>query len=260
MRQNSVVRFNGPLIKIIVGSLVLFVLVFILVATSADKVSNKKYIDAVGTALTDVAVPSSCGYCQNEMVGDTAEQIGVKVLNYVTSTMEISPGSEVISVQSITWDQVPQYNLGCLPDFFSIETPPMALVVIKGVLDPSRVTGKSSLRSSSSGETYVGLIMDLWNGEWVSLTSSIKGDLYSVALQDSDLGSTDYIVDTSWCTRSGNNDTYHYGETIGGTVVPDPTDEPPTSTPTPNSSLSAPTPIPTVRNNDVTPPDTAEDN
>ena len=89
-------------------------------------------------ALTLEEPPSTCGYCERNLVGATSEEIGEFVVDLAMTQLNPQGSPEVLAVRSIVWEESAQLGLGCLPDFASIEDAPLAVVILKGEHGPGK--------------------------------------------------------------------------------------------------------------------------
>ncbi|MGA7733351.1 MAG: hypothetical protein WCD37_18980 [Chloroflexia bacterium] len=172
-------------------------------------------------ALTLEEPPSTCGYCERNLVGATSEEIGEFVVDLAMTQLNPQGSPEVLAVRSIVWEESAQLGLGCLPDFASIEDAPLAVVILKGDMDlGSAVLGLGSLPAEQRRVKYVAIVMDLWAASWVHLTGSPTGEQYNLILNDPTLPQSTADQKSECPPRAPR--TVHYGQSAGGVIYPTP--------------------------------------
>lgn len=185
--------------------------------------------------LTTTPPPPTCKYCSRNLVSATSRQVGEFASELAASQLSPKGTTEVVLVRAITWEEAPELGLGCLPDFASIEDPPLALVILKGDLDlGSAVPGTAALPENKRRVQYVALVLDLWSAAWVYVNGSPTGEHFNKILNDPKLPAAKSTV--SACPPRAPR-SLHYGESAGGILVPTPnpgaTEEPTAQPPVP---------------------------
>lgn len=155
---------------------------------------------------------------RTDLVHASPEAIGNLAKDHAQTRLRAQGTMNVLLSQPITREQVANLGLGCLPDFASIEEPPLALVILKGDFTFESMPGGRSLQGTRF--PYVVYVIDLWSGAPVKLMNSISGGLVRKALNDPSLPfdeeSTSQILK---CTprRPGSAP---YGAEVPGLPVP----------------------------------------
>jgi hypothetical protein len=155
---------------------------------------------------------------RTDLVHASPETIGNLAKKHAQTRLRAQGTMNVLLSQPITREQVANLGLGCLPDFASIEEPPLALVILKGNFSFESMPGGESLQGTRF--PYVVYVIDLWSGDPVKLMNSISGGLLRKALNDPSLPfdeeSTSQILE---CTprRPGSAP---YGAEVPGLPVP----------------------------------------
>ncbi len=176
--------------------------------------------------LTLIQPPDTCSYCSHNLVGMTSQQIGLFAVDYARANNYVRSGTpEILLSRSITRDQNTALGLGCLPDFATIEQPPLALVILKGDFDLNRLaSGAAPPAPRTANKTeYLSFVFDLWAAEPAAWNESYTGGLFRTALNDSSLP-----VETSDEPTNCpppipiSKLTLHYGQPVPGFTTPPP--------------------------------------
>jgi hypothetical protein len=171
------------------------------------------------TPLTLIPPPDTCGYCNRNLVGASSKQIGQVVLDYARAELDARGTTQLLLVRSIAWGDMPELGLGCLPDFASIEDPPLALVILKGDFNlAGGIPGAQSAPDQQKRVTYVIQVLDLWPAGSVYLTGSQTGGILRRVLNDPSLPAEERTMPTNCFPRAPR--TLHYGQTAGGVLFP----------------------------------------
>jgi hypothetical protein len=193
--------------------------------------------------------PKRFPYGVADLKGASPEEIGRFAQEYAQANGLVWNGTPTVLLSlPITRDQYTALGLGCLPDFASIEQPPLALVILKGDLEfPSSGLIKSQSRRASGA--YAAYVFDIWSARPVALDGSYTGGMFRKALNDPTLPTNEnWNPDTCPTPLPASMKTMHYGDYAPGSTTPPPLSEDVTSRlapPTTATPQAAPPPIAT---------------
>lgn len=150
--------------------------------------------------------------------------IGELAKNHAQTFLRAQGTTSVLLSRPITREQVANLGLGCLPDFASIEEPPLALVILKGDFTLEKMPG--GRWSQGTRYPYIVYVIDLWSGGPVHMVSSLSGGLVRKALNDPSLPFDEESTSQPSACPPRQPGTVPYGAEVPGLPVPVYTAEP----------------------------------
>ena len=133
--------------------------------------------------LTLATPPPSCHYCDGNLVGKTAAQVAEHALQYVQKRGIAHNGTpKILLVRSITREEYTGLGLGCLGEPITIEEAPLALVIMKGEINPD--VFDYAHMPFLAAVMYLGLVFDLWTGNHTAAIGEANGSIFRKALND----------------------------------------------------------------------------
>lgn len=197
-------------------------------------------VEMADKPLSLVEPPATCGYCEDNLIGKTAEEIGQYTANLAEREMD-ARGPVNALVRSIVWNDAPGLGLGCLADTLSMEDPPMVLVILKGDLNPgAKVLGGNDVPADKRRMSTVIVVMDLWVGHWNTIRGDRSGEK-SRNILDYVAGLKPLPDPQATCSPRVPK-TLHYGDELLGIILPT---IPPEATATVGPTVEPPLPVPT---------------
>lgn len=174
--------------------------------------------------VTQLPPPPTCGYCVNNLVGKTTNEIGQYALKYAQNNQLVRSGApQILLSRPITREEYTALGLGCLPEFAVFEQPPLDLVILKGDFDVNRFGGaRAPLRQEPNETIYLGYVFDLWAGQPASWQTTKSGGVFRAALNDASLpldGNEPSVCPPQLPT---SQITLHYGNAAPGFDAPPP--------------------------------------
>jgi len=201
------------------------------------------------TAMLTATVDNLRYARSTNLVGASLEDVGRAAQRYTEGYLGTPvSATQVLLVRFLTPEQMPALGLPCR-NYLTIETPPLALVVLRGDFDVNQMRGMS--RAWQHHATHMIYIMDLWSGGPANTTASRYGGVAHKILNDPTL-QEDYpgqfaeqdVVPP--CPTHGPS-AVHYGEVVpGGSPVP-PDSPAVTAQPTTQPSTATPGRLPTTQ-------------
>src|SRR3954451_10415676 len=112
--------------------------------------------------LTTVPPPGTCGYCADNLVGKTADEVAQFASEFARVHFKAADTTQVLLTRAVTDDGLAALGLGCPPSFAAIEEPPLLLTILKGEFDfRGAFPGSRSLPPPAPGQSrYLVLLFD----------------------------------------------------------------------------------------------------
>lgn len=167
------------------------------------------------------------------------EEVGQYVIReFAPGQLDPHGAIDLMLARPITRNEVSELGIGCLPNFASIEEPPMMLVILKGDFAFTAVLSPES--TLEQRYKYAAYVMDTWAAWPAFLRVSATGGLFRKALNDPSLPIEGPVNPTKCPPRTPG--TRPYGAEVPGILFPTPPPEP-----TPTYEPMLPLPVPTVK-------------
>ncbi len=168
------------------------------------------------------------GFKVRPLTGASAEEVGQVAVQYTQDKYPSKAGTpQVVLARLVQAADLPALGLGSI-DFASIEEPPLALVIVKGDFDVSRMPGliRASAKMTRQAH-YIGYVFDLWAGTPALTITSPQGSSFRNVLNDPSIpvDPLDAPLPTSPQPLQTAPKTLHYGETAPPAVQPSSTDK-----------------------------------
>lgn len=198
-----------------------------------------------------------------DLVNVSAEEIGEYAKLFASQHLKAKGDQEIRLVRNVTREQVAELGLGCVPDFSSIEQPPLVLVILKGEFDfdnafPGAISAAPENERESGKKSYVAYLFDAWAAFPAAMYESQDGSRFKKALNDPTLPDPEHGSEAIVCPTPvpASQKKWHYGEEVPGyTTVPPlpekiqrnalPTEPAPTAV---QATPDVPLPVPTAVN------------
>ena len=277
-------QVNFPLVALISVSLVVVIMLVLSILSNAGgagkSLNSAGKSASVPTAGSNDALykpvkerrPASDKRKGRDLVEASSEDIAGYAKLFASQQLKAKGDQEVRLVRNVTREQVAELGFGCLPDFSSIEQPPLILVILKGEYDfssamPGGGPGRSEPLLPPGHKSYVAYVFDAWAAFPVLMGSTIDGSNVKKALNDPTLPDPPYVSSSPFVCPTqvpASQKKYHYGEEVPGyTDVPPlprdiqehavPTEPIAPPTPTEVGAPDVPLPIPTANDLPVLP-------
>ncbi|MEA2574716.1 MAG: hypothetical protein QOH93_2014 [Chloroflexia bacterium] len=195
--------------------------------------------------------PNRFPYGVPNLKGASSEEVGSYAQEYAKVTGLVRSGTPTVLLSiPITREKYTALGLGCLPDFGTIEEPPLTLVILKGDLQFSRASIlPNDSESLLAPGGYAAYVFDMWAARPVALDGTLTGGSFRKALNDPTLP-TNENWNPGVCPTPlpASKKTMHYGDVAPGLTAPPPLPEDVTSRLAPattSTPASAPPPIAT---------------
>lgn len=195
--------------------------------------------------------PSRFQYGVTDLKGATPEEVGHYAQEYAQATGLVRSGTPTVLLSiPITREKYTALGLGCLPDFGTIEEPPLTLVILKGNLQFFQSSILPNDNATLHGpNAYAAYVFDTWSARPVTLNGTLTGGSFRKALNDPTLPTNEnWSPDVCPTPLPASKKTMHYGDYAPGSTTPPPLPEDVTSNsvpPTTPTLESAPPPIAT---------------
>lgn len=203
-----------------------------------------------------------------DLVNVSAQEVGEYAKLFASQHLKAKGDQEVRLVRNVTREEVTELGLGCIPDFSSIEHPPLILVILKGEFDFSNALPGASSKAPETDhnpgkKSYVAYIFDAWAAFPAAMYESQDGSRLKKALKDPTLPDPVHGSESIVCPTPvpASQKKWHYGEEVPGyTTVPPlperiqrnavPTEPAPTAV---QGTPEVPLPVPTAENQPLLP-------
>lgn len=154
----------------------------------------------------------------NSLVNTSLDDLARKV---AATSRPRSGTAQVMLARRVTPAELTSMELYCYQSS-TIETPPLALIIIKGDFPPD--VQNANFTSNSPTISYIAYVFDLWAGAPTLVLKSDHGGAFRTALNDptlpGDVPAGHPTPRPLSCsnTTSMNSKLYHYGDTLPGTL------------------------------------------